>query len=448
MTGPELHTLAQLLTERLLNSAAEGMIAAGVAWLLLRLADRQSASTRFAIWFSAMLAIVALPFFSGYAHSPVSATHLQGGIALSSSWASYLFAAWACIAGLLLVRLGIGLWRLRQFRDHCSDVNLARLDPAVAEVLTEFGARNRVKLCVSSDVAAPSVIGFLRPAIIFPCWLLPRLSPEELKAILPHELAHLRRGDPWTNLAQKIVTALFFFHPAVWWIDNRLTLEREMACDDIVLAQTASPKAYASFLISLAEKLQNARGLELAQALVTRMHQMSLRVAQILDAERPRHSGFWKPVLRLSVGLVLLVAGTAPFMPRLVAVRNQPQSPPSQTAKEEVRSASPTENPSRAIAEPVVLSPTFAKKIRAIPATFTPRSAAVPLRPARVPGKALAMRAKAVPAKPSVPEETFFIVQTTQYDSTGPRVWTLCIWKVNGGTLAAKPLESAIVLRI
>jgi hypothetical protein len=65
-----------------------------------------------------------------------------------------------------------------------------------------------------------------------------------------------------------------------------------------------------------------------------------------------------------------------------------------------------------------------------------------------VPGKALAMRAKAVPAKPSVPEETFFIVQTTQYDSTGPGVWTLCIWKVNGGTLAAKPLESAIVLRI
>ena len=178
-----------------------------------------------------------------------------------------------------------------------------------------------MKLCVSSEVAAPSVIGFLRPAIIFPCWLLPQLSPEELKVILPHELAHLRRGDPWTNLAQKIVTALFFFHPAVWWIDNRLTLEREMACDDVVLAQSASPKAYASFLISFAEKLQNARGLQLAQALVTRMHQMSLRVAQILDAERPRHSGFWKPVLRLSTGLLLLVFGTAPYVPQFVAVQ-------------------------------------------------------------------------------------------------------------------------------
>ena len=78
--------------------------------------------------------------------------------------------------------------------------------------------------------------------------------------ILLHENAHLRRWDQWTNLAQKIVTALFFFHPAVWWIENRLTLEREMACDDIVLAQTASPRDYASFLISFAEKIAKRPG--------------------------------------------------------------------------------------------------------------------------------------------------------------------------------------------
>jgi hypothetical protein len=177
------------------------------------------------------------------------------------------------------------------------------------------------------------------------------------------------------------------------------------------------------------------------------MHQMSLRVAQILDAESPRHTGFWKPVLRLSTCLLLLVAGTAPFVPQLVAIKNQPQLQQGQTAKEEAQSVSPTENPS-AIAAPVVLTPTLARKIRAIPATFTPRTAALPLRPARVPGKTLAMRAKAVPAKPPVPEETFFIVQTTLYDASGSSVWTLCIWRVKGGTLATKPLESAILLSI
>src|SRR5207302_997713 len=81
-------------------------------------------------------------------------------------------------------------------------------------------------------------------------------------------------------------------------------LQREMACDDMVLAQIASPRAYASYLISFAEKLQGRRGLALAQALVNRMHQMSLRVAQILDPKRPRRSGLWKPVLGFTAGML------------------------------------------------------------------------------------------------------------------------------------------------
>src|SRR5208282_4759507 len=107
-------------------------------------------------------------------------------------------------------------------------------------------------------------------------WLLPQLSAEEIRIILLHEFAHLRRWDDWTNLVQKIVKAIFFFHPAVWWIENRLTIEREMACDDAVVAQTSSPRAYASSLISFAEKLHSARTLALAQFLVSRMRQMSV----------------------------------------------------------------------------------------------------------------------------------------------------------------------------
>jgi hypothetical protein len=91
-----------------------------------------------------------------------------------------------------------------------------------------------------------------------------------------------------------------------------------MACDDMVLAQTASPRAYASFLISFAEKLQNARGLALAQALVSRMRQMSLRVAQILDSKTARTtprfgSRFWawaRACLRSSLVLLLTHRGS------------------------------------------------------------------------------------------------------------------------------------------
>ena len=129
MTVPDLQTLAQVFTGRLLNTAAEGVVLAGLVWVLLRLIGRQNSGTRFAIWFSALLAIVALPFFAGSgfvaSHSrALPAANLHGEIILSSSWAFYLFAAWGVGAGLLLLRLCVGLWRVHQIRRNCSEVDI------------------------------------------------------------------------------------------------------------------------------------------------------------------------------------------------------------------------------------------------------------------------------------------------------------------------------------
>src|SRR5258707_5357457 len=99
---------------------------------------------------------------------------------------------------------------------------------------------------------------------IFPDWVLQELSAEELKVVLLHEFAHLRRFDDWTNLLQKLVRTIFFFHPAVWWIERKLSLEREMACDEVVLAETENAQAYAECLVSLAEKSFVRSGLMLA----------------------------------------------------------------------------------------------------------------------------------------------------------------------------------------
>ena len=95
----------------------------------------------------------------------------------------------------------------------------------------------------------------------------------ELNSILIHELAHLERRDDWTNLAQKVLRALLFFHPAVWWVERQLSLEREMACDDVVLSRTANPRAYAECLVTVAERSLMRRGLALAQAAVSKMRQ-------------------------------------------------------------------------------------------------------------------------------------------------------------------------------
>jgi beta-lactamase regulating signal transducer with metallopeptidase domain len=460
---PYLHAVAQVFTERLLNSAAAGMVVAASLYLLLRMIGRQNSGTRFAIWFSALLAMVAFPFFSAriFHSSPIHhfAGNLKGEIVLSSSWAAYLFVAWAAVASVLLLRLGFGLWRVREVRRDCTDVDLASLDPAIAEILRTSAPRRQVKLCVSSEVSVPSAIGLFRPAIVFPDWLLPQLSAGEIEMIVRHELAHLQRRDDWTNLVQKIVKAVLFFHPAVWWIENRLTLEREMACDDMVLAQTGSPRAYASSLISFAEKMQSARSLALAQALVSRMHEMSVRLAQILDANRTRRIGLWKPMIGLSAGLLVFAFAAAPYMPRLVAFEsssgNQPElSQAISTLNGQVSGqGSVDSNISRAMTQPVALERSPVPQARAIQAVFHPRTTTVPRHlKATTPKTPLVVRASAnenETAQPATYTPAIYILQTAEFDAptaSAPGVWTFCIWKVDANNPAARQLESAVVV--
>ena len=265
LTGPhDLHVLARIASDRILNSLLAGIAIAMLAWAVARLCDRRGAGTRFAVWFSALVAIASLPWVSrlgaNYSHS---ATGTSGSaMTLPASFASYLFIAWMVGAVLGLLRVGFSLYRLRQLRGTCAPVDLSQRNAALSASLAEIQTHRRVKLCSSEAVRVPAAIGYFRPIVVFPAWALREIPAAELDAILLHELAHLRRWDDWTNLAQKIVKALFFFHPAVWFVESRLSLEREMACDDAVLAASFSPRDYAESLISLAEKSFLRHGVE------------------------------------------------------------------------------------------------------------------------------------------------------------------------------------------
>jgi hypothetical protein len=168
----------------------------------------------------------------------------------------------------------------------------------------------------------------MKPVVIVPGWVMQELSADDLNQILLHELAHLRRWDDWTNLAQKVVKALFFFHPAVWWIEKRVSLEREMACDDAVIAETASPRAYAECLTHLAEKTLIQRSMVLAQAALGRIRQTSLRVAQILDVNRPAGVGrAWKSAVSLVAGFAIVCVLSISRAPKLVAFSDNEEGP-------------------------------------------------------------------------------------------------------------------------
>ncbi|MGA7522764.1 MAG: M56 family metallopeptidase [Acidobacteriaceae bacterium] len=313
-----MNLFAQTAVEHVLNTLPEGLLLAACAWLLLRLLPRQNSGTRFAIWLVALAGVAGLPLlgaFRGGAPAVLSQTHPE--ITLSPFWASAFLLLWIPISLLALARVATGLWQVRRIRRSCSEVPIADLDPALRELFAEM--KRPVRLVVSDQARVPAAMGFRHPLVVLPAWALRDLPSDRLRHILIHELTHIRRHDDWTNLVQKITRAIFFFHPAVWWIDARLSMEREMACDEAVLAATGNPRAYAGCLIDLLERGCARRGWTMAQAAVARARDASVRIARILQHSRPASTRVGRKALGLAAGLSLACSGVVLCSPGLVS---------------------------------------------------------------------------------------------------------------------------------
>jgi beta-lactamase regulating signal transducer with metallopeptidase domain len=310
------HGLVPAAVQGMFYCLLEGTVLAALVWFLLRLVPRKNSGTRFAIWFSTLVAMIVLPCLTAL---PRSGMPRSGhGITVSASVTYALFYSWLVVAGIGLARIALGLWQLHRLRRSCVEIDSLALTAESRKVVEQLRSRS-VTICSSSRLEVPTAIGLFKPAIVVPAWLIQEATPDELQHVLLHELAHLRRRDDWTNLAQKIVRAVLFFHPLVWWIERRLSLDREIACDDAVLSQTASPDLYARCLAHIAEKSFIRRQIALAQAAVNRVRHLSLRVEQILHRSRPATTRLWKPAIPLVTMLAVVCMLAASRTPRLLS---------------------------------------------------------------------------------------------------------------------------------
>lgn len=323
---PSLQAFAQKTVEHGINSLPEGLLIVLFAWVLLRILPRQNSRTRFAVWFVALLAVAGLPAFGRFVHRPTTAlfSHVATAVSLPAPWATVFFIVWTLAVCVMTARLAGGLWRLRELRQSCRAVDPVDLDPSVRDLFAELNSTESfvsrpVTIATSGHIRVPAAIGLWKPMIVLPPWALRELPPSELGIVLRHEFAHLRHWDDWTNLVQKFVRALFFFHPAVWWIENRLSVEREMACDDVVVAQTANPAGYASCLVSLLERSLAGRGWTMTQAIVHRARETSMRLARILDPKRAIVTRISKPVLGLVGAFAVLCFVMLPNTPQVIS---------------------------------------------------------------------------------------------------------------------------------
>jgi hypothetical protein len=118
---------------------------------------------------------------------------------------------------------------------------------------------------VSSIAEVPSTLGWLRPVILLPSAVLLGITPQQLEALIAHELAHVRRCDYFVNILQMVVETFLFYHPAVWWISSRVRYERELCCDDLAVRLSGDAVTYARALAQI-EKLRPAEGIVMGSA--------------------------------------------------------------------------------------------------------------------------------------------------------------------------------------
>ena len=183
-----------------------------------------------------------------------TAVQLPSTVQATWSWAfQWIVAAYVAGIGGMAIRLLMGLYGSQRLRMTAQPVEEARLQQVMSRLGKQLCLKVNPVVAYSTRVTTPLVVGVIKPAILLPASILTQLSTEQVESLLMHELAHIRRYDHWVNLLQRTIETVLFFHPAVWWLSHKVSIEREHCCDDLAIRWGSEPCDYAETLVRLSE---------------------------------------------------------------------------------------------------------------------------------------------------------------------------------------------------
>lgn len=351
--------------ELILNWLWQGVVIALAAEAVLALLPRVRAQARY--WFAAtacalVLALPAMPYVGTAApRLPVLGTvsdALGPVVAMPAVWwpsASVVIALWILWSAVFAARLGAATLAVRavktRSRDCPRDIE-ARLDRWSRVKSTG----RRARLVLSPAVRAAAVLGGGSPTIALAPSILDQLDANDLDRIVIHEWAHVQRRDDVVQFVQRVVRVVAGWHPAVWWLDRRLELEREVACDEIAVALTGSARGYAACLATLAAlPLHRAPALPVLAVSSSGLRRRVTRILAAGGVVSPRRSRAIAVCASLALAMLSLVVGNMEIAQAAAAVSIGPAAAvAAPEAVAVVRSTTPVAATTIAPAPPVV----------------------------------------------------------------------------------------------
>jgi beta-lactamase regulating signal transducer with metallopeptidase domain len=309
-------SLKAALALTLLHSVWQVAALALLAALVLGLQSTASAALRHATGLVFLLAMVLLPvltlvnLLATHAQSAAAVTVVRGPLArvpagvasivyaparLAPSWLPW---AWTLGVATMLLRLGGGWWMVRRLDRRACDPLPAHWRARADALRQRLGIRRQVALRLLRDAGLPCSAYAWRPVVWLPLSMLTRLSPDQIEALIAHELAHIRRLDWIWNGLQCVVEALLFYHPGMWWLSRRIRQERENACDDLAVAACGDA-------VVLAQALNNLERLRVAVpmfALSAKGGVLMQRIKRLLFPDSPpRRSRLGAPLALFAI---------------------------------------------------------------------------------------------------------------------------------------------------